>query len=96
MNQKDALRIFSHIPQLATRRLVLRGLRVSDSYDMYEYARRPDVTRYLTWQPHPSREYTREYLEYILTRYRAGEFYDWARGRRAVGQDDRHLRIYAF
>ena len=78
MTQKDTLRIFSHIPQLATKRLVLRGLRVADSYDMYEYARRADVTRYLTWKPHPNREYTKEYLEYILTRYRAGEFFDWA------------------
>ena len=57
---------------------MLRGLRVADSYDMYEYAHRADVTRYLTWQPHPNREYTKEYLEYILTRYRAGEFFDWA------------------
>ena len=78
MTQKDTLRIFSHIPQLATKRLVLRGLRVADSYDMYEYARRSDVTRYLTWNPHPNREYTKESLEYILTRYRAGEFFDWA------------------
>lgn len=78
MTQKDALRIFSHIPQLATPRLILRGLKVSDYVDMYDYARRSDVTKYLTWKPHSSRAYTREYLEYILTRYRVGEFYDWA------------------
>lgn len=78
MKQKDAQRVFSHVPVLTTRRLMLRDMRPSDSYDMFEYARRPDVTRFLTWQPHPSREYTREYLEYIVTRYRAGEFYDWA------------------
>lgn len=49
-----------------------------DSHDMFEYAKRADVTRYLTWQPHPSREYTRDYLEYIGKCYRSGDFYDWA------------------
>ena len=49
-----------------------------DSYDMFEYAHRADVTKYLTWLPHPSREYTRDYLEFIGKCYRNGEFYDWA------------------
>ncbi len=74
----DAQRIFSRIPTLRTKRLVLREMKPADSYDMYEYACRSDVTKYLTWQPHPSRTYTREYLEFVLTKYREGEFYDWA------------------
>lgn len=76
--KSDAKRIFSKIPTLRTARLVLREMRAVDSYDMYEYASRSDVTKYLTWQPHPSRTYTREYLEFIGTKYREGEFFDWA------------------
>ena len=30
------------------------------------------------WSPHASIEHTRQYLEYLQTRYEAGDFYDWA------------------
>lgn len=78
MQAKDAKRIFSKIPTLTTPRLTLRAMRPADSYDMFEYARRADVTKYLTWQPHPSREYTRDYLDLVGKCYRNGEFFDWA------------------
>ena len=45
---------------------------------MYEYSCREDVTRYLRWSPHPSESYTYKYLTYLQSRYRAGDFYDWA------------------
>ncbi len=86
MTQKDAKRIFSRIPTLQTPRLTLRAMKPMDSYDMYEYACRADVTRYLTWLPHPSREYTKDYLEYVGKCYRSGEFFDWALIWRADGE----------
>lgn len=77
--KKDLLyRLFSRIPPLGTERLILRAMRVSDAEDMYDYARRADVTRYLTWYPHGSLDETREYLTYVGQRYRTGDFYDWA------------------
>ena len=77
--KKDLIyRLFSHIPALETDRLTLRGMRVSDAPDMYEYARRPSVTEYLTWEPHASVEETRQYLTYVGQRYRTGDFYDWS------------------
>lgn len=78
MTPKDAKRIFSRIPTLHTPRLTLRAMRVTDCDDMFEYAHRADVTRFLTWSPHPSREYTKDYLDYIGKCYRSGEFFDWA------------------
>lgn len=78
MKKETIYRSFSHLPELHTERLTLRKMLVGDSEDMYEYARRDDVTRYLTWNPHPDRAYTHEYLEYIGGRYSAGMFYDWA------------------
>lgn len=76
--KKDILyKRFSHIPTLETERLVLRGMRVSDAEDMFDYARRPSVTQYLPWNPHVSVEETREYLTYVCQRYRTGDFYDW-------------------
>ena len=78
MKKEKLYRVFSHLPQLATERLTLRKMLVDDSADMYEYASRQDVTRYLTWYPHPDRDYTREYLQYLGGRYAMGMFYDWA------------------
>lgn len=78
MKREAVYKLFSNIPELRTERLTLRKLLVRDADDMFEYAKRADVTKYLTWSPHPNRGYTKEYLEYVATRYAAGEFYDWA------------------
>lgn len=77
MKRETVYRIFSHLPELQTERLLLRRMLVSDADDMYAYAKRADVTKYLTWYPHPNREYTVEYLQYLASRYRIGDFYDW-------------------
>lgn len=66
------------MPTLETERLILRPMRVSDADDMFDYARREDVTTYLLWAPHPGKSYTESYLRYLQGRYALGEFYDWA------------------
>ena len=86
MKREDLLRVFSHMPTLQTQRLLLRPMRVSDTDDMYEYAKDPEVTRYLLWRPHTCREYTRSYLEYLAGRYRLGAHYEWAMIHRESGR----------
>ena len=71
-------KIFSRMPTLETERLILRKLEPSDAADMFDYAKREDVTRYLTWYPHKSESATEQYLAYISRLYGAGSFYDWA------------------
>lgn len=78
MKCETVYRVFSDIPSLVTERLLLRRMQVGDCYDMYEYASDPNVTRFLTWSPHPDMEYTKEYLQYIANHYKLGDFYDWA------------------
>ncbi|MBE6613772.1 MAG: GNAT family N-acetyltransferase [Ruminococcaceae bacterium] len=78
MNREEVQRIFRDPPVLTTNRLILRRMLKSDYRDMYEYACQPRVTRYLLWHPHDSEAYTCKYLQYIQSRYRLGEFYDWA------------------
>ena len=78
MKKENLLHIFSRMPRLGTERLILRPMRVSDAGDMFEYAKNPDVTRYLLWRPHPNIEHTRSYLEYLAGRYRLGMHYEWA------------------
>ena len=86
MKRETVYRIFSHLPELETDRLLLRRMRVGDADDMYAYARRADVTEYLTWTPHPDRRYTTDYLQYLATRYRVGDFYDWGVTLRSNGR----------
>ena len=78
MKRQTVYHIFSHIPQIETDRLILRRMLPADAADMYDYAHRSDVTRYLTWEPHPNLTYTREYLAYVNAHYTAGDFFDWA------------------
>lgn len=77
--QKDSvLKTFKRIPTIETERLLLRRMKISDYTDMYEYSCLDSVTKYLLWNSHPDARYTRDYLAYIQSQYRAGEFYDWA------------------
>lgn len=82
MNRDEITRIFRDPPVLETSRLYLRKMLKKDSSDMFEYACRRDVTEYLLWEPHQNETYTHKYLSYIQSRYRAGDFYDWAIVRR--------------
>ena len=74
------------MPTLETERLILRPMLVSDADDMYDYARREEVTRYLLWSPHASKKNTVDFLRYIRTRSGLGDFYDWAVVERESGR----------
>ena len=78
MQKETVTKIFKRIPTLETDRFILRKIKVSDYLDMYEYSKLESVTKYLLWRCHPDERYTRDYLSYVQSQYRAGEFYDWA------------------
>ena len=64
---------------IETERLILRPLTVDDAEDMYRnWASDPEVTKYLTWPPHPDAELTRALLKDWVSRYEAGDFFNWA------------------
>ena len=89
MKKETLYKIFSNMTTLKGERLTLRPMHPIDAEDMFSYAEREDVTRYLLWSPHPSISYTRDYLRYIQGRYALGDFYDWAvidrESRRMIG-----------
>ena len=89
MRKETVYKIFSNMPTLKTERLSLRPMHIIDAEDMYDYAVREEVTRYLLWSPHTSISYTKDYLRYIGGRYALGDFYDWAiierESRRMIG-----------
>ncbi len=71
-------RIFSKIPYLETERLVLREMKKSDFNDVYEYSSNPQTSEYLLWEVHRSPEYTKEFVDYVISKYKSGEYNDWA------------------
>lgn len=77
MKREAVCKIFSKIPTVKTERLILRKITVDDVDDMYEYSSDGNVTEYLTWSPHADKTYTLEYINYLQSRYRSGDFFDW-------------------
>jgi len=74
------------IKVIETERLVLRPFTVDDAPAMYErWASDPEVTKYLTWLPHPSADVTRAYLADLVAKYDRGDFFDWAIDFKGVG-----------
>lgn len=89
MKKEKLFKVFLNIPTLYTERLSLRAMHPIDAEDMFDYARRSEVTEYLLWSEHKSLGFTKDYLVYIQSRYKLGDFYDWAiidrESRRMIG-----------
>ncbi len=71
-------KLFSKVPEMETERLKFRAIKRSDDADIYEYSSNPETSRFLLWEPHGSIAYTRRFIEAILTKYKIGEYHDWA------------------
>ena len=71
-------RSFRAIPTLETERLILRKILPQDEDDMYEYSRDAETSKYLLWEPHASRNYTRAHIRYLQDAYNRASFFDWA------------------
>lgn len=78
MKKEKLFKMFSNMPTLYTERLSLRAMHPIDAEDMYDYAKRPEVTKYLLWREHEDIGFTRDYLNYVGQRYALGDFFDWA------------------
>jgi ribosomal-protein-alanine N-acetyltransferase len=78
LNLYPIRRSFRTIPTLETRRLILRKILPQDEDDMYEYSRDPETSKYLLWEPHASRSYTRAHIRYLQDAYNRASFFDWA------------------
>ena len=64
--------IFSHLPVLETKRLILRPLSMKDAEDMYAYSRDPEVSRTVLWSTHENIRQTRLFLRAAISQYKKG------------------------
>ena len=71
---------------IETERLLLRKFTIEDAPAMYaNWASDPEVTKYLTWQPHRSIEDTRSILSEWVKEYDKADYYQWAIELKGVG-----------
>lgn len=75
---KDPACFFSDLPEIETKDLLLRPMRMKDASDIFEYASDPEVSRYVLWEPHQRLSDTRAYIRYIRRLYRRGLPSSWA------------------
>lgn len=71
-------RLFSKMPEMETDRMIFRSVKRGDCKDIFEYSSDPRTSQYLLWDPHESIEYTKSFIEIILSKYKIGEYNDWA------------------
>jgi len=50
---------------------------ISDDRDIFEYAKDPEVSRYVTWEPHKSIEDARAFINWNIERYNKGDIGEW-------------------
>ncbi len=73
----DYAKIFADLPELRTGHLRLRRLCLDDAEAIYAYGRDPDVSRYTTWETHVDLAAAQGFLQFVLSRYAAGEPESW-------------------
>lgn len=72
---------------IETQRLRLRQFKLCDSEAMFRnWAGHPEVTKFLTWDPHQSEQESRQLLERWCKQYRKKNFYEWAIELKTLGE----------
>ena len=69
--------IFKELPTLYTKSLMLRKITLEDAQDIFEYAKDPEVTKFVTWEPHKSVDDSMNFLKLVIQKYENNEPSNW-------------------
>lgn len=69
--------IYKNVPVIETERLILRKITLNDLEDMFEYGSDEDVSRYVTWDTHKTTNDTKDFIEFVLSKYEKCEVAPW-------------------
>ena len=69
--------VFSSLPELETERLILRKAKFRDAAHIFQYARDPEVSRYVLWDTHETLADSRAYVRYLRRQYALGAPSSW-------------------
>ncbi|SFB07395.1 MULTISPECIES: GNAT family N-acetyltransferase [unclassified Bacillus (in: firmicutes)] len=78
--------IYADLPTLETERLILRKLTMDDLEDMFAYASKDEVTKYVTWETHQTLEDTKRFLEFALNQYEQQKVAPWGMEEKETGK----------
>ena len=70
---------------LETARLTLRPFRASDVDDVFRYASDGEVSRFVLWDRHETRDDTQRFLDWVLGQYARGDLPSWGIVQKASG-----------
>ena len=65
------------MPTLETPRLLLRRMTMRDAKDIFEYSRDEEVARHVLWTAQQDISEARDYIRFMMKRYRADEPSSW-------------------
>lgn len=68
---------FDPFPVLETERLLLRPITYADLDEMYRYCAVPAVSEYTTWDAHQSKEDTKAFIDFVISRYEVDKLGPW-------------------
>jgi len=72
---------------IETKRLILRKFRIEDAEHMFKnWASDPEVSRFLTWPPHPDVQLTRALLADWIGKYEDLGYYNWVIELKEIGE----------
>ena len=74
---------YSDLPKIETERLILRKITKQDVPDMYAYCSDPEVTRFVTWNPHQSLADTEAF---VLNNYKKKSLAPWGMEYKKTGK----------
>ncbi|MBR5527484.1 MAG: GNAT family N-acetyltransferase [Clostridia bacterium] len=86
LTDKKIKEVFTAIPEIETKELILRKITEKDSEDMFCYSKENIVTEYLTWATHKSLAETQRYIRLLTKKYAAGAFWDFGLEHKADGR----------
>jgi ribosomal-protein-alanine N-acetyltransferase len=69
--------VFTDLPELETRRLLLRKMSLDDAEDVFKFSKDPEVFRYVGGKVHQKIEDSRKFLNEISEKYEAREIIKW-------------------
>ncbi len=69
--------VLRELPTLETERLLLRKMSLDDAEAVLAYASDPEVTRYVIWETHRSREDSESFLRSVVGSYENAEEATW-------------------
>ena len=82
---------------IETKRLILRRFRLEDAEDMYNnWASDPEVSKFLTWPPHESVDFTRELLKGWIEEYEDGSYFNWVMENKETGHAIGNISVVQF